>query len=247
MPFTARTWSEIRARLAEKYESIPWWTPEEALIAFNEGLRLLNLLTGRWKERETTVTVANQYLYTASASMLFKMRVTVSNLPLSPSSRFDLDHARPRWRSETTTTGGDVPTRPMMWVPISVRSFYIWPADAVGGLTLILDGVSATPVLVEDGDTLDCGDELLNVLLGYALRSLSLSKGGQFFAATQGYWKDFLAAAAEENGQIKTSQVYRRLMGLDRRDLKPFRGAPVLNVSADGAELKPRARTEYVG
>lgn len=247
MPFTSRSWSEIRARLAERYEGVPWWTPEEALIAFNEGLRMLNLLSGRWKQRETIATTASTYLYTASTSMLFKMRVTVSNLPLDSSSRFDLDQSRPRWRSETTTTGGDVPSRPMMWVPISTRSFYIWPADAVGGLTLTLDGVSATPILVEEGDTLDCGDELLNILLGYALHALTFSKGGSFFAATEGYWKAFLAVAAEENGQIKTSQIYRRIMGLDRRDLKAFRGAPVLSIDGDGAELKQRSQAEFLG
>lgn len=226
MPFTTQTWSAIRTRVQDRYESVPWWTPEDALGAFNETLRTYNLLTGRWKSRETITTVANTYLYTASAAMLYKMRITVNTLPLSPSSREDLNNGRSRWRSETTLSGGDVPTRPMLWAPISLRTFYIWPADAVGGLTLTLDGVAATPVLVDEGDTLDLSDDTLNALVGCTLHTLSFSKGGQFFQATQGYWRSFLAACAEENSQLKTSQLYRRLMGWDRRDLKPLRGAP---------------------
>lgn len=225
MPYTTQTWSSLRDRLADRYEHTPFWTPEEALIAFNETLYVFNIMTGRWKRRETLLTVANQYLYTLSASMLYRMRMTVTNLPLSPSSREELNNGRPRWRSETTISGGDVPTRPMLWAPISLRTFYLWPADAVGGLTLTIDGVAATPVLVEDGDTLDLGDEHLNVLLGCALHVLTFTKGGAFFTATEPLWKAFLAACAEENGQIKTSMTYRRIMGLDRRDLKPYRGA----------------------
>ena len=224
MPYTSLTWAAIRERLKQRFEGVPYWTDPEALIAFNEGLRTFNLLTGRWTRRETIATTAGTYLYTASASMLYKARVVFDLLPLSPSNREDLNNSRYTWRQETTATGGDVPTRPMIWAPISTRSFYLWPADAVGGHTLTLDGVSATPVLSEEADTLDLGDELLNVLLGYGLHSLSFGKGGQFFEATQPYWLAFLAACAEENSQLKASQFYRRAMGLDDRSFKPLRG-----------------------
>lgn len=226
MPYTTQTWSAIRERLKAKYERVPFWTDEEALIAFNEGLRTFNLLAAKWRTRETIATTAGTYLYTATTAILANARITFNSLPLTPSSREDLNNSRPYWRAELTTTGRDVPTRPMIWARISVRSFYIWPADAAGGGTLTLDGVSATPVLVEEGDTLDLGDELLNVLLGYALHSLSFSKGGEFFQATLPYWTAFLAACAEENAQLKQSLVYRRAMGQDHRDLKPYRGAP---------------------
>jgi hypothetical protein len=115
-----------------------------------------------------------------------------------------------------------------LWAPVSLRAVYIWPADAVANNTLLFDGVAATPVLVEDGDPIDLGDELLGVLLGYGLHALAFKKGGPYFQATVPYFQAFLKFAGEENGQLKTSKLYRRWMGLDRRDQKPLRGAPTL-------------------
>jgi hypothetical protein len=183
-------------------------------------------LTGRWVAQAAIPTVASQYLYTVPTTLLYRTRIAHNGQALSPSSREDLNLGRYRWRSELTTSGGDVPTRPMLWAPVSLRAVYIWPADAVTNNTLLFDGAAATPVLVEDGDTVDLGDELLGLLLGYGLHALAFKKGGPYFQSTLPYFRDFLKFAAEENGQLKTSKLYRRWMGQDHRDQKPLRGAP---------------------
>jgi hypothetical protein len=107
---------------------------------------------------------------------------------------------------------------------VSLRSVYLWPADA-GGTVITVEGIAATPVLSDDGDTIDLGTEQLDALLGYALHALSFKKGGAAFAATEDLFKAFLAAAADKNDLITTSTTYRRVMGLDHRDLKPIRSA----------------------
>lgn len=226
--YTSLTWSDIRERLKDRYEQKPFWDADEALGAFNEGLRFFNLLTARWTTQTTLTTVAYQYSYTVPVTMLARTRVAHNTRPLSPSSREDLNLGRHTWRLENTATGGDVPTRPTLWAPVSLRTIYLWPADAVGGNDLLFDGVAATPVLEEDGDTLDLGDELLNVLLGYGLHALAFKKGGPYFQATLPYFQDFLKLAAEENDQLKTSKRYRRWMGMDHRDQKPLRGTATL-------------------
>jgi hypothetical protein len=241
VPYTATNWSTIRARLKDRYDGKAWWTQADARDAFNEGLYTYNLLTGRWKRRETLPTVSNQYLYTTSASMTFRQRLTFNNLPVDPATREGLNNGRFRWRSETTTSGGDVPTRPIIWAPISLNTFYIWPADAAGSNTLTLDGVAATPTLVEDGDTIDLGEEALNVLLDYALHVLTFSRGDTLFSATQDLFKQFLLACAEENSQIKSTQIFRRFMGWDRRDYKPLRGIPTRLDPVVGAGPGPEA------
>lgn len=228
MAYTTFTWSALRQRLRERLELKRFWSDQELLDAFNEALSVWNLFTGYWRRRNTQATVANQYEYTLAASMLYRTRITFNNLPLSPSSRTDFNNARYTWRSETTTSGGDVPTRPMVWMPLSLTIITIWPADAAGGNTLTIDGVSATPVLVEDGDTVDLNESLLTTLLGYAQHVLTFKKGGPAFEATQGFFRTFLQEAAEENDQLKTSNVYRRVMGLDRRDQHPLHGTPTL-------------------
>jgi hypothetical protein len=221
-------WATLRARLTEKVEHKAFWDVTEARDAFNEAMLTWNLLTGTWKRRLTIPTIANQYEYAISALMLYRMRITYNTQPLSSSSRQEFDNGRFRWRSETTASGGDVPTRPTLWAPISLQLFYLWPADAVGGGTLTLDGVSATPVVTHDSDLVDVEEPHLAVFLGYALHVLTFKKGGPAFGATKPLLQKFLEEAADENDLIKTSQVYRRWMGLDRRDLKPTRGTGTL-------------------
>ena len=225
MSYTAFTWSAVRQRLKERFESKAFWSDDEALVAFNEAMRVFNLCTGYWRTRTTLTTVANQYDYVLPASMVYRTRMTFNGVAMSPSNREDLNNGRYQWRSDTTITGRPVPNRPLLWAPIDLYLFYIWPADAVGGNTLTIDGVSATPVLVEEGDTVDLGEELLTTLLGYALHALTFKKGGPAFAATMPLFQTFLKEAAEQNDQIKTSVVFRRVMGLDDRGFKPLRGA----------------------
>jgi hypothetical protein len=226
MAYTAKTWSALRQDLAESTDQNPFWDNQEALDAVNEALLLWNLLTGTWRRTVTLPTIANQYEYVMPATMLYRTRITFNAQPLSSSSREEFNLGRPRWRTETTASGGDVPTRPTLFAPISLYLIYIWPADAVGGGTLSVDGISATPQLVEDGDTVDLGNEQLSTILDFALHVLTFKKQGQAFAATQPLFKAFLAAAAEKNSLIKTSTIYRRVMGLDRRDLKPYKNIP---------------------
>jgi hypothetical protein len=46
MPYTARSWPEVRERLKDRYEGVPFWEDDEARAAFNEGLHAWNLLVG---------------------------------------------------------------------------------------------------------------------------------------------------------------------------------------------------------
>ena len=227
MAYTSFTWATVRERLTDRVGKKPFWDATEALIAFNEGLRLYNLLTGFWRTR-TIITTTTSYFVQIPTILLYRVRMEFNGLAMSPSSREDLNQSRFNWRLENTASGGGVPTRPVVFAPVSLSSVYIWPADAVGGNTLLIDGVAATPVLVDDGDFVDLGEEQFDILIGYALHALSFKKQGQYFSDTIDLFKAFLKACAEENDQLKTSSLYRRVMGLDRRDLKPLRGTPTL-------------------
>jgi hypothetical protein len=220
MAYQAITWSALRQRLQDKTEQKIFWDATEARDAVNESLLLWNLLTAQWRTTVSIPTVAGQYDYVLPSSLLYRTRFLVDGLPLSSSSREELNLGRPYWRRETTASGGDVPARPMLFAPISLQLIYLWPADAVGGRTLTVEGIAATPVLVEDGDTLDLGSEEEAILLGMALHILSLKKGGEAFAITQPLFQAFLKDAAQQNDRIRASTIYRTIMGLDRRDLK---------------------------
>jgi hypothetical protein len=221
MAYTAITLAQLRAELQAKYESVPFWVDAEANLFLNEALRTWNSLTGRWKGTAVLSTTPSDAFYALPQAILYRARVLFNSQPLTPSSYTDLSAGRPRFRQETTLSGGDVPTRPTVWAPISLRLIVIWPADAVGHNGLTVSGVAQTPVLTADGDFVNLPSADLDPILGYALHVATLKKGGAYFSQSLHYWTEFLAAAAEQNQLITTSQLYRRWMGLDRRDLKP--------------------------
>lgn len=226
MPYQQLTREDLRTRLQARYEDASFWTPEEADDAINEALCTWGMLTGRWKRRLVLNTAANTYEYAFPATITYGMRVTYNGQPMSPSARVDLDLGRPNWRQESTATGNGVPNRPILWAPVSLGLIWIWPTDAAGHNALVLDGVSTTPQLTDDAQYVDLAEADLSPLLGFCLHVLAFKKGGPWFQKTQGYFRDFIEAAAVENSLITTAQWYRRYMGLDRRDLKPYKGAP---------------------
>lgn len=226
---TRYTRADLRTRLADRWEGVPWWDTASADDAINEALLLWNLCTGQWRTRQTYPTTAGTIDYQLLGSLVFGTRLQWNTFPLDPTSLWELDQGRPGWRVETTATGGSVPTRPMLWAPVSLNLIHIWPADALGGNLLLVNGVAATPQLTQDAQYLDLGEELLAPLLDGALHIASFREGADRFLATRAQWTSFLTAAATHNSQLKSSLVFRRWLGLDRgRDLRPTRGAPQL-------------------
>lgn len=233
MPYTTTTLADLEGLLAQRTDGVVFWTPDEARLAINEVLRDWNLLTGRWRRRITLSSAAPvagvpSVAIALGATMTYGMRVALATgVPLHPTSILELDLGRPTWRREITTSGGDVPTAPLLWAPQSLQTIVIWPATAgVGVNNLLVDGVANTPVLVELGDFVDIGEEIVDVLVDCAVHVLAFKEAGPRWRATQDWFQAFLQAAAEENGLLKTSQAFRRWAGIDRRrDLQKTKGA----------------------
>lgn len=220
MAYTAVTLAMIRAELLDRVAAVPYWTDQEALHAINESLRWWNLFTGQWKARQTVVTVANQVWYSFSNSFVYNMRVEFNSVPMEPGSIFSLDQGRGNWEGETTASGGSVPTTPRVWAPAGLKMLAIWPADAAGGNTLTVDGVTTTPQLVNDSDTVDLNDSDHGPLLSFALRTLAFKEGGLRFSATAPLDKEFYTAIGQVNSRLSASAFFRNLMGLDLREQK---------------------------
>lgn len=226
MPYQSLTLAQLRTRLKDRYESTAFWSDSQANQAINESLLTYGMLTGRWKRRLILSTTAYTYELALPTTMVYRMRLAWNGYPLSPSSLQDLDLGRPNWRKETISDGGDVPTRPTLWAPISLMLIYIWPQDVSSHNSYLVDGVSATPTLDADGDYVDLAEADVSVLLGFALHVLTYKKGGPAFAATQPLFRAFIEAAATENSLITTSQWYRKYLGLDDHSLRRLKGQP---------------------
>lgn len=240
MAYAVISLAQLKVDMRDQWDGAIFWTDEEARLALNEALRDWNLLVGRWHRRLTLSTGAGTVDYALGATLIYGTRVRIDALPLHPTSILELDLGHPTWRSETTASGGAVPTVPTLWAPISLRQIAIWPATVGAGVNnLLVDGVAATPVLGEDADTVDLGEELHDPLIAYALHVAAFKEGGARWAATLPAFTAFLQLAAEENSLLKTSKAYRRFAGLDRRrDLQPTRGVAtqIDDLAAGGAE-----------
>jgi hypothetical protein len=145
-------------------------------------------------------------------------------VPMSRSSVGDLDNGRPGWEGETTTSGGSVPVAPSSFAPAGLDLFAIWPQDLLGGNTIVVDGVVQAPQLSLLTDHIDINLASIQPILGYALHYLAFKEGGRRWVVTQGYYKEFLLAAMDQNDRLATSALFRKAAGLDvNRGQRPLR------------------------
>lgn len=227
--YSQTTLADLKTLMQQRWDQVVFWTQEEARLALNETLRDWNLLTGRWRTRVTLSVTGGQPEVALPGTMTYGMRVTTAaGRPIIPSSLLELDLGHPSWRLETTATGLTVPPVPTVWAPLSLTRIAIWPTYGVTTVNaLYADGVLATPVLVNDTDYVDVGEEVLDILVDEALHVAAFKEAAARWRATRPYFDAFLEAAADENGLLKANQAYRRWAGLDRRrDLQPTKDAP---------------------
>jgi hypothetical protein len=205
MAYQQVTFGALRTDLKASMDSSSFWTNEEYRLAINEALRLYNLSTGLWHERVVTTTVADQVYYTVDSNLLHNTRVEFNEYTLTVENVDDMDASRPTWEGQTTATGGSVPTRPKVWIPVGIRTFALWPADHAGNNGLVIDGVADTPIFTEAvaSDYINLGQEDHDAILTYAQHVLQ-------FKGQRDRWRNnapnalrtFFEAAARHNPKI---------------------------------------------
>jgi hypothetical protein len=242
MAYLEVTLAEFRQVLRGRFDGVPFWTPQNELMAINDGLRTWNMLTGTWRTRVTfeTDTPNETPWYTLPGCLTYSTRVTWNGIPLDLSSIDDLDNGRVNWEGEATSMHSvdpQIPERPVMWAPAGIALIAIWPYDVAGCDALVVDGVARTPVLVKETDKIDIGQEDFHTLLDYDLHFLAFKEGGARFKSSLTLYKEFIWAAGERNSRFKTSQLYRRIMGTDLgRSSRPVANVPTaLDAQGQGA------------
>lgn len=208
---------DLKQRLQDRWEGVPFWDDADANDAINETLIWWNLFTGVWRRRETIALAKLAGDYVLSASLTYPLRVELNGRPLTPASIFGLDYTRPGWRGWSTATGGDVPTRVESWAPVSLMEIVVVPfpqTDADLG-TLTIDGVADTPQLLADDEDLALDEGWLVPLLNFALHLAAYKLGGPRWRTTLPFRAEFLKAALDENQALSRSQLLRTYAGLD--------------------------------
>jgi len=214
----------VRNQLGSGGLATSFWRDTELNFIIQESLRFYNLLVGYWKTRATIVTTAATVWYSTPSIITSAMRVSFNGSPLRGESLYNMDFARSGWESETTTDGGDVPTRPRYFVIGGLAKVGIWPADAVGGNSLVLDGIAVTPLLTNDASIIDVGQEDMNHLLDLCQHLAAFKEGGMEFKNSMAGFKSFLEGAGERNAILKRCATYKKWLGLDTgRQKRPLK------------------------
>lgn len=216
MAYQQVTLTTLLDRLADRYESVPFWVEAEAIRALNDSLRVWNAMTGFWRRPFLTITVPDDPYVPLEGTIVQPATVRWNNLPLDPASLADFDYTLPNWRKVTTATSG-APTRPVYWARLSLTLIALYPADHAGRNALTVDGVRATPTLVDPTDYVNLGEEELGLLLGYAQHVLAFKVGGRTLTASYPQWLAFLQAGAQRSAAFAASAFYRKIMGLDQQ------------------------------
>lgn len=217
MAFTQITRGQLRTRVLERLGigGGVWWRVDEINRNIQRALRTWNALTGYWKTRVSIgPTVAGKVWYSVPGTVITGFRLLFNGIPLGPSSIQALNMGRSSWESDTTTTGGEVPTQPQIWAPAGLTLMAIWPADAVGGNSLNADGIADTPILTVDGDFVNIDTSELDCLLDYIEHLCQFKSGAEVLQNSQALLQDFLKAASVRNQMLSSSNLFKKWMGL---------------------------------
>lgn len=130
-------------------------------------------------------------------------------MALTETSLFELDMANPNWRGRTGT--------PEFWAPDGLNWFAVSPAPTSGGF--LIEGYREPPVLDNDSDYIDLGDEDLLKILDYAQWYMSFKEGIQEgLQNTAPLLQGMIEAAALRNSRLRKSAFYREFMGRHREE-----------------------------
>src|SRR3972149_235446 len=165
MPYAAVTRATLRARLQDRYTGDPFWSAAEANDALNEALRYFNLYTGYWRGSATAVTAAANPFLSVPGTLTYRTRITRTGYPLTRKSIVELFRFRRNWRTQTTTSGGEVPTVIREWAPIGLATLAIRRGGPARGLFLSFQGVKGKPNPNVVGELLDLGEEEIALIL----------------------------------------------------------------------------------
>jgi len=193
-----RTLSQMRSMVWAALDNNTGFYPQaEVTGALNEQVRVANLFVGFIQDSATITTQAGRYFYAIPAPMVIPLAVSIDGKRLNRCAFPTLARRNRNWLKETTANSGPV----MTWVPLGIRRLAIYPADAIGGHTLTVEGVVDPTPLVNGTDVVDAADEALDGIQQMAVHVLQLKEGGKIFADSTSQYQNFLR-------QMKLMEMY---------------------------------------
>jgi hypothetical protein len=197
MAYSTYTLAEIRANIRHRLGNSIFWADTELDASLREAMRTWNALTGDWGAKHVGGDHSAYFVSLMTLTITSATRVAYRGHPLIQTSLRDLDDGKPRWQDALGT--------PTYWAPVALNLIAIYPHTAIHDNSLTVDGITATPILTLDTDTIDLDAGLFEVILNYCRHLLLLKLGGEEFTASEEAHKALWAYAAKDNQRIQAS------------------------------------------
>ncbi len=125
----------------------------------------------------------------------------IKGIPTSVDAVEQLDYYNPSWRAVTASPSN---------IGLSGQNLVCYPSSSSS--TIILSMLANANIPVLDGDFIQLGDEVLDVILDEAFATASFKQGG---AEAQSAWElhgNIVKLAAQRNGKVRSMSIFRDLL-----------------------------------
>lgn len=202
------TLSQLRDLLTARVgNNSVFWISQEKTYAINEALNVWQIMVGEWTLGITMVADGSTF-YSVPTQIAAIQRILFGGIPLTMASLNELDMGFLGWQG--------VNDDPQMWTLNGINLFGLSPQPSSGVITI--EGISETPVLINDADYVMLGDEQLNRILDYAEHYCSFKEGAREFDSSQSGFNLFIQAASKRNSNLLATALYREWMGRNREE-----------------------------
>jgi hypothetical protein len=230
--------------LQARLQNSPFYSLIELREYINEAISNYQVATLKWKGRFSALTTAGQVFYDLTSlagtldkngnpQILMPLRVAFNGEPLDFCAIDDMDNGGlPSWQAQTTASPG-APNIPELWGTIGLNMAFIWPADAQGSQSLLIDAAVRAPVFAIDGsqdaNTIDLDSGAISQLLDMAQHLSQYKRGTAMVKATLPKLKAFMKVISTENAFLAAQGEFRQAVA-EQTDKKKRRVSEMSNV-----------------
>lgn len=200
------TLSDIKSRLMARTDGVGvFWPNQDLVFAINEAINLWQSFTGDWTLKGTLVVPGSNPI-NVPKDLTSVTRVLYNGTPLTLMSMTEMDRGIPGWIDDVGT--------PLYWISNGINQILLSPFPTSG--SIVIEGFSKGPILRQDVDYINIGDEELTRMLEYAEHYLAFKEGmPELKNKSEGY-TNWIMAMVARNGQLADSSIYRYAMGMMR-------------------------------
>jgi hypothetical protein len=176
------TLGELDSRVLDRLDqNTLLYKTSERYAAINEGIQVLNCLTGFYQQNVQFPysSQQNRVWYDVPAPIVIPTKLTLDGVFVRRSTLLQLSRSKPDWVTDTTY---NQVSNISSWGGWGLQKIFLHPADSIGGQTMVLTGVVNPPTLVNPSDSLNAPNWLQSALDLYCSHVPVLKESSKSFA-----------------------------------------------------------------